>query len=303
MGLGKNGAQSLSNWKTDVASALDTKAAKYATISHSDVARRNTVWGGEAGAGSAVHLLRPVKEEEEPARGAPSFGRSHSVRANGSALDVPSNARDSVATLIAEVASNNFPHPHSAASTATFFELDHGPMAESTPHNSINPNKRDRSRAAAERAERRSSIKYIKTQDENNAHNIAQRATSSNQTWAQWSWNAVKPLLSKLQEATAPETTQASTSGSLGSPSGGLRPLSLLTERNTDVNARPGVPPLALGRQQRPRAGNGLKPLKLGRSESTRQRGFLRKDEVVPDVVVRPPSNAELDNGFTHPFN
>lgn len=40
----------------------------------------------------------------------------------------------------------------------------------------------------------------------------------------------------------------------------------------------------------------GLKPLKLGRSDTSKQRAVLRKNEVLPSVVVRPPS--ELHNGL-----
>ena len=39
----------------------------------------------------------------------------------------------------------------------------------------------------------------------------------------------------------------------------------------------------------------GLRPLKLTRSETTKERAMLRNKEVLPDVVVRPPSEAQND--------
>ena len=126
------------------------------------------------------------------------------------------------------------------------------------------------------------------------------------------------------------------------SPGGGLRPLSLLQDRGVNRSAQPelGVVaedsftrPLDLKKKQKNvtesralangvRAGNdenenihgirlvsgaaskqkGLKPLKLSRSETSKQRAVLRENEVVPSVVVRPPSDA-LVMDYRMPFN
>jgi len=49
----------------------------------------------------------------------------------------------------------------------------------------------------------------------------------------------------------------------------------------------------------------GLKPLKLARSETSKQRAILRKNEVLPAVVVRPPSEAHgaLAMDYGMPFH
>jgi hypothetical protein len=47
--------------------------------------------------------------------------------------------------------------------------------------------------------------------------------------------------------------------------------------------------------------GSGLKPLKLARSATSKARGVLRKGEVLPSVVVRPPSTSS-HNGFAYSF-
>ena len=88
-------------------------------------------------------------------------------------------------------------------------------------------------------------------------------------------------------------------------PGGGLRPLSLLQDR--DVNQSRGeTKPLSLSKRGKgadsenadPSGSLGklkssLKPLKLNRSETTKERAMLRAKEVLPDVVVRPPSEYE----------
>jgi hypothetical protein len=75
-----------------------------------------------------------------------------------------------------------------------------------------------------------------------------------------------------------------------------LRPLSLLQsrERNTrssvDSVESP-TAPLSLGKRQ-PQASK-LRPLHLARSATSKARGMLRRTEVLPQVVVRPPSGAQ----------
>jgi hypothetical protein len=72
-----------------------------------------------------------------------------------------------------------------------------------------------------------------------------------------------------------------------------IRPLNLVKKQklhraekevhneNTDPNARVCS-----------RGGKNLKPLKLARSETNKMRGILRQTEVLPHVVVRPPSES-----------
>ena len=131
----------------------------------------------------------------------------------------------------------------------------------------------------------------------------------------------------------------------MASPGGGLRPLSLLQDRDVNRSARPesGVVaedsftrPLDLKKKQKNvtesralakgvvagkdenenvhairlvsgAASNhkGLKPLKLARSETSKQRAALRKHEVLPSVIVRPPSEAQdaLPMDYRMPFH
>ena len=46
---------------------------------------------------------------------------------------------------------------------------------------------------------------------------------------------------------------------------------------------------------------SGLRPLKMARSATSKARGILRKQEVLPDVVVRPPSTS-THHGFSYSF-
>ena len=131
----------------------------------------------------------------------------------------------------------------------------------------------------------------------------------------------------------------------MASHGGGLRPLSLLQDRDVNRSAQPelGVVaedsitrPLDLKKKQKNitesralangvvagkdedenvhairlvsgAASNykGLKPLKLSRSETSKQRGTLRKNEVLPSVVVRPPSEVHdaLTMDYRMPFH
>lgn len=80
-----------------------------------------------------------------------------------------------------------------------------------------------------------------------------------------------------------------------------LRPLSLLSGRgqiahsSTGANSNTNSPtaPLFSGKQKTQTS--KLKPLQLARSVTSKARGVLRRTEVLPQVVVRPPSNRESD--------
>ncbi|EIN03456.1 hypothetical protein PUNSTDRAFT_139546 [Punctularia strigosozonata HHB-11173 SS5] len=163
---------------------------------------------------------------------------------------------------------------------------------------------------------KRSSIVYVKSGDENappaEGANV-QRSTSGR--FAQWGARAVRPLKPKANKG----KVSPPPSGQSSSPTG-LRPLSLLQERNTNMSTENahGVRPLTLGRKKKlqegmdPVAENaalaevgntnaGLKPLKLARSETAKKRGLLMNRAGVPDVVVRPPSASE-HVGFGYSF-
>ena len=104
----------------------------------------------------------------------------------------------------------------------------------------------------------------------------------------------------------------------------GLRQLTLLQDKDTNSlhskssheSLGGSTRPLTLGKKQKTRRMNvvapaaqdensipedevvgagkgGTKPLMLARSETSKQRAILRKNEVLPEVVVRPPSMTE----------
>ena len=248
-----------------------------------------------------------------------------STRSLGLKADVPDNvdtARSSLASLNA---------PLSAASTVTLFELEaalqSGPQAESTPPGTItrpqtNQRLHVRQNADASTNNRRSSIVYIRTDNYEpgvtaDPDTPAPDAPTTSTRLSQWSSRAMRPLASKSSKLLPKNSNLNLFSSSVkpDSPGRGLRPLSLLKDR--DINAIPNVddagaygttPPLILRKKQKSRLATindenagvnaspqrkNLKPLQLVRSETAKMRGVLRKDEVLPHVVVRPPSEAE----------
>lgn len=288
-------------WKAELNNALETKVGKFATISNGDLVRRATVWGGES-VPIKTGPMESVREQDERAH----LARSQSTRALGLRADVPvgvdsfrvDSFRESVATL------SNM--PHSAASTMTLFEdfeAGLGPLAESTPHDDQKKTNQPTSRKAPPRNPlptthtRRSSIVYIKSDDSVSPTNPIAPSRSFSR--------AVRQLVPKRnilqRKPSSSDTTKPS------SPSGGLRPLSLLQDRNTNIMVSPsGTRPLLLGKKKQqlktirddenvdPSSRNkNIKQLQLARSETSKQRAVLRASEVLPDVVVRPPSTGE----------
>jgi hypothetical protein len=214
--------------------------------------------------------------------------------------------------------------PPSAASSTTLFEVNRNsainitPEAESTPHNNVT-----RVRLSGQQdvpplpTSRRSSIVYIRSEDTEGANfpdNIPEQQQSSAATtamtaFAQWSSRAVRPLMAKGRPSNT-DYTQG------GSPGRGLRPLSLLQERDTNVDQLPGTRPLYLAKKTSPKLHikprsdentntdankrtKNMKSLQLARSETNKMRAILRQQETLPDVVVRPPSTTE---GVTYPY-
>lgn len=349
LGLGKDGVHSLAAWSADVKGALETKVSQYmAPPNHVDVGRRNTVWGGEY----VPNDLNAVIEEDELLRpkspGVVSLGRALSTRSLGLRAEVPHN----IDTARSSITSVNM-LPPSAASTVTLFEFEaglegSGPQAESTPHNSISQKPKSISNrppplplpdhSTTRRASRRSSIVYIKSDDqpqvtspEIEPESVTPPLTIKS-SFAQWS-SRVRPLIPKasnLQRKISNTTSSSPPSATKGSPGGGLRPLSLLQERDSNMPVVPATRPLILGKKSnsgksRMRMAtvdeNGnenvdpaglvsskknnqnihLKPSQLTRSETSKMRGMLRQGEVLPDVVVRPPSQSE-HVGFAYSF-
>lgn len=328
---------SLATWSADIRGALEHKVGQYAAVpSNVDLGRRNTVFGADS-IPNVVPPLQAIQEEaQRPMSAAKSaLGRTMSTRSLGLRADVPHAVDD----VRASIYGNNMVPPTSAASTVTLFEdfeagLQSGPQAESTPHNTYSQRPSRITPAPpmppiVTSENRRSSIVYIKSDDHVNIMNHAstEAPASAMSAFAQWSSRAVRPLMpkaSKLQR----KMSNAVPSESFAKPAPpreGLRPLSLLQERNTNIdtaNASPvigGTRPLTLGKRQKSRktasdsdentnpdstssSNKNLKPLKLARSETSKMRGILRKSEVLPDVVVRPPSTGE-HMGYTYGFH
>lgn len=217
---------------------------------------------------------------------------------------VMNSARTSLATLI----------PPSAASTVTLFEAESmfEPTAESTLCDGQTSCPYSRKHPAAAMAQatgsRHSSIIYIKS-DENPPNAVTSADHDGLPTLA--------PPAAKLPALHRKSSTPES-QNRLTVQSGGLRPLRLLKDRDTnnlkegDAFKSAGTRPLlVLGNKKQkvtvtrdenaaPNSVNKyLKPLQLRRSESSRMRGILRRDEILPTVVVRPPStNAKIESPY-----
>ena len=298
---------SLANWSNEIRHALENRVGQYTAVpSNVDLGRRKTVVGVES-ASDAFVQLHPVREEE----GYPASGvkRNVSTRSLGLRADVPHNvdtARSSMTSI------NNM--PPSAASTATLFEdfeagLESGPQAESTPHNSVSQKSANRP-APPMPGHRLSTIRYIKSQDNQDNHFVyplesearVEPETFTTASVTQLSSRAVRPLVPKANKL------RRNPAGSKD----GLRPLTLLQDRaniNANTNQISEVRPLALAKKQKsrtihqdenanvttttPKKNKNIKLLTLARSDTSKSRGILRKTEILPDVVVRPPSLTE----------
>ncbi|KAJ7724872.1 hypothetical protein B0H16DRAFT_1384673 [Mycena metata] len=301
LGLGKDGIHSLASWKEEVSRALDVN--QYTAVPSNVDLRRATVFGAESipNTFSPLHAVRE-EDEQRPHQQSTRLTRGLSSRRLGLQSDVPHDARASM---------ESFRMPVSAASTATLFEfeagmepgMDSGPQAESTPHNNVANKPTSKQRPPplplpvpehvmqTTRANRRSSIVYISSGDQVSPLSPANDENtpptpSAMASIAQWSSRVIaKPA--KLQR----KISNAVYGPKPGSP--GLRPLTLLQDRDTNANGG-GTPPLSLRKKHNKlRVVNDenavtpkrtLKSLQLTRSES--------KLQAVPELVVRPPSGA-----------
>jgi hypothetical protein len=328
LSLGKNGIHGLSTWRTEVTSALEV---------HAQEERRNTVIGDQR----PETGLDAVREVDEVSRPSSPFR-----------VQDPATARSSMATLI-NALDNEFKLGLYGIDENLSFDFDaSGPLAHSTPHESHKPVSRSPvppvPKSKTTKVERRSSIVYIKSDENavpsNTTHdNTTRKSLSPTKRLAEFSSRAVKPLMSRNKRKTnkdenASSTTNTTATAALpgngnkdvltASHGGGLRPLSLLQDRDVNRSVQPDLDvvaedkntrPLDLKKKQKNVTGlralangavagkdenenvhairlvtgatsKGLKPLKLARSETSKQRAVLRSNEVLPKVVVRPPS-------------
>ena len=342
LSLGKDCIQGLSTWMTEVNSGSEAPAEEE---------RRNTVIGDQR----PETGLDAVREVDELSRPSSPFH-----------IQDPATARSSMATLI-NALDNEFKLGLFGIDENASLDFDiSGPLAHSTPHESHKPVSRSPippvPKSKATKVSRRSSITYIKS-DENaisssnaNNDNTPRKSPSPTKRLAEISSRAVKPLMSRNKRKTKDENVSSTTNTTAiaalpsngrdvltASYGGGLRPLSLLQDRDVNRSAQPGLGvvaedsitrPLDLKKKQKSVTGSralangtvagkdenenihairlvtgaasdriGLKPLKLARSETSKQRAILRKNEVLPSVVVRPPSQAHgaLDMDYRMP--
>ncbi|KAG2105097.1 uncharacterized protein F5147DRAFT_754033 [Suillus discolor] len=313
LGLRKD---TVDNLKSEIGRTLATRIGGYTTVNDG---RGNTAWADE----SASNLLAdpPVNVDKQPVPNDASLGRTASTRTRGLRAEVP-HGMESARTSVATLDTATILPPSSAASTVTLFDpmTEFDPAAQSTPlHEKEYHFARKHQAAAMPRSQptsKRSSIVYIRSSEKHTqapSEPEAQPPTERNNTddmssltVAQWSTQVVKPLIlasKQRKDATGPTTKSSSNS---------LRTLSLLKDRDSNHdstgdarNGFAGTRPLVLGKKKSktvkehdenvaPSASSvnkHLKPLKLSRTESSKVRGMLRKDETLPIVLVRPPSD------------
>lgn len=324
LGLGKDGVHSLATWGADIRGALEHKVGLYTAVpSNVELGRRNTVFGAE----TTPNTIPNFHAQEDGAPSIPKsgtgFGRSLSIRTLGLRPEVPHG----VDTARSSMVSTMVPPP-SAASTVTLFEdfeagIISSPQAESTPHNTISKPLKQAAPPPLPEQNRRPSIVYIKSENNDPHTNLPVELTPpSAASFSRWSSWAVRPLMPKSSVLQRKLSTLNSGTRP-GSPNGGLRTLSLLQDRNPNLDAAGpatgGTRPLAPRKKQKPTAAKPvqdenvrpgstsigrsqkLRPLMLARSDTSKMRGIIRKDEVLPDVVVRPPSTSD-HTGFAYSF-
>ena len=298
LGLGKDGIHSLSTWKEELVRVLDGYEAKTpSTTRH----HRRTVHGGETGVPTVViqktssGTLNPVNEDEHVEFGyaVTSDQRRGSVRTFGPTpptsasvySDGFNTARSSMATMVDQ--------PPTSATALLHPIYD---QQSSAPMPNAETTHKARSYHLPILPIRKSSIVYIKSDDNE------QTAAAPVQIDSRASKAEPRPASAKRQIPRTPKTI--SSDGSTSSP---LRKLTLLGNR--DLNRKgsgAGTPPLTISKKAKRQAdrendGTGLRPLRLARSATAKARGLLRQDEVLPDVIVRPPSSSD-HTGFGYTF-
>ncbi|KAJ3572268.1 hypothetical protein NP233_g3197 [Leucocoprinus birnbaumii] len=298
LGLGKGGISSITVWSAVARGAIDNKASQHkdSTVpSNLEVGWKDTIFGAETIPDTDPRLL--VQEPSEDLNAADFLSPyaeaniSHATSNRTLRVDGMDSARLSLAG--------------SAASTVTLFDdiendFATGPVAESTPHNSVTRKKRTPSQPPPPLpiskymiTHKRSSIVYITSEDSidkiDNATTDAESTTIS--AMAATAQGAIKPKASKLQCAIS-NVSALFTNVKPNASKSGLRPLTLLKDRDFNNSITPIVlndtRPSSLSKKQvqcreapekpdhnldpdisaRSCSSSGkLKPLKLARSE------------------------------------
>lgn len=271
----------------------------------SSLQARKTVHGGETGLPvvllqkTSSGPLNPVEEEDHIEFGyaVTSDQRRTSVRTFGPTpptsasvySDGFNTARSSMATVVdvPQASTTAPPQPGS---------YDRLNRPETRSHYAETTNKA-RSYHLPNPPVRKSSIVYIKSDAAAPALQPHTHTVPKPQPWPTRA--SAKPHIPGTPKTLAPASADASPSP--------LRKLTLLGNRDLNRNALGAdTRPLAISKKTRKQvdkenSGSGLRPLKLSRSATAKARGLLRQDEVLPDVVVRPPSTS-THTGFGYTF-
>jgi len=299
LSLVNDGDHSLTMRKADANCAFENQVGEGVIVSNDGLVQQ-AVAGGEPTRDTASQL-EGVDERADipPILPESHFGHAYSTRPLSRCISA-SSSRESAATL----SSNAI--PPSAASTMTLFEFEAGlgPQAESTPFED-QKKKHPASRKAPPRSRlptphvRRSSIIHAKADDDLSANPATSSRSFSRRV------RQLVPKRNILQRT-------ASSDSKPGSPSGALRPLSLLQDR--DTMTRPGgARPLSLGKREQLKIHNeendalplvasprrwSFRQLQLARSETSKQQDVPRASVRLSDVDIDSMSTAEQVYGY-----
>ena len=255
----------------------------------------------------------PFKSLDVVKKGNRSFA-DHPLRDPGLSTNAPGRfnpTRNSASTMDV---------PRSVTSSVTLLEDFEGglrtePQAQSTPRSSVSSRHHHCPRTPMplpSHQRRQSTIRYISSENSQPRKyplGSSEDELSIGSNEARRGARAILPLVPKA----------GANSGRGLEPPKGLRPLTLLDycaniDNGLSAPKKAVIRPLVIGKRQdrarvqvltdengSPSRSKHLRKLTMGRSDSVKQRGALRQNEILPAVVVRPPS--EGSEGSHYPFN
>ncbi|GJJ07275.1 hypothetical protein Clacol_001475 [Clathrus columnatus] len=285
LGLGKDGVHSLTVWKDELVQTLNSVETTTPSNRH-----RRTVYGGETNVPPVPTIL-----VQEPSRrniftldlsnveygfaitpDHPGTSRPFAQLSPPTSASVYSEgfntARSSSLTMVDSATSLTFQNQQEASRT----------ICEPSPMSKLRGYHLPLQRSPI----RKSSVTYIKSNENENTCRLPVQAQSRTSSLR---------LSNSLRKQNIPKTPSKDDVTSSRTP---LRKLTLLANRDPNrshdepedsVGSGAGTPPLAISKKLGKDV-SGLRPLQLARSATAKARGFLRQNEVLPEVVVRPPS-------------
>jgi hypothetical protein len=305
----KDGSYSLSKWKAELdrALAIDREfnlTNRFNINILDDGNRRRTVWGGE----STSELLDSVEEEEPKSPVVPEY-LPLPTAVNRLSVETGALTNGGGSTTPYE---NSIQTP-SPAPTDRFIVQQSEPKA--TPLHARPQEFVGKSKAFHLPQRSASRVKYIKS---NESQSPSYEDDNSNDGYYTPSNDQNQDNTRRVQNTHQPRV--------LAHPADSpLRPLSLVQGRNQSTPTFTETPPLRTSKKEKekdragsgkkkenvvvtstpasklPRSASGMKPLQLVRSATSKARGLLREEEILPEVVVRPPSSS-IHNGFGYSF-